>query len=248
MSDAVTTQHADEVKAFLRQASERAAHWLDDLEHPPTKETVRRMVSQYYFVNRAFVLGIIRYAGRLARILLDENQEMQRLMTESELENVLATVTKIGADECQAGGVYAGRNMHHNLLLRMGPKVGLNPEDALTTDTAQLVILIDWAFLSADPFQGLALVSAVEAIALPMVKALREYFGSYVPEDGSEPFDTRELEHLDLHIELEVHHAAESSEIYEHIALTPEDVMTLAVATNNLESLFGDFWRQFATK
>ena len=242
----LAVDRVETMKETLRQGARNAEGWLDHLQGPPTREVIREMISQYYFINRAFVLGIIVYASRIAAAL--SSGKLKGTEAE-EFEDILATVTKIAADECQASDGYSGKNMHHNLLLRMAPKVGLDPAEVpkmgRTEETRLLEELINFRFQDPRLFQGLALVSAVESIALPMIKLLRDYFGRYVPEDGSEPFTAHELEHLDLHIELEVHHAAESSEIYEKVTLDEDKVRILSDTSVDLDVFFGGFWKQF---
>ena len=133
----------------------------------------------------------------------------------------------------------------------MAPKAGLEildvPKIRQSERTGSLVGFIGSTFRDDDLFLGLALVSAVEGVALPIVKSLRALFGEYVPPNGEGPFTSDEIEHLDLHIALEVEHAAESSDIYERVTLSSSSMKKLTSTAATLYQRFGSFWEQFHT-
>ncbi|NOT07859.1 MAG: hypothetical protein HOP28_06600 [Gemmatimonadales bacterium] len=237
---------------ILRDAAHQVGAWLAPLRvSPTTSSTVKAVLAQYYFFNRAFVYGIIRYSGRLSEALQQGGAALSG-MTQPEVEDILATVAKIAADECQAGGVHAGRHLHHNLLLRMGPKVGLSLAELQsgdvhqTPETALLVDTVERHFNDRNLLVGLATVSVVEGIALPMVTYLREILGGFKPAEAP-PYSAHELEHLDMHIDLEVHHAADSRAVYEQVSLNRDAFDELIETVQTTLNAFTTFWGQFPT-
>lgn len=248
--DPQSPNHLAEIGKILQTAKDRAATWLDPGVTPPTAERMKDVLAQFYFINRAFVLGVIQYSGRVAAAVT-ANGGHGTGMERSELEEVLALVVKISADECQAQGIHARRHLHHNLLMRMGPKAGVNTADLesgkilRTSATGNLESLLYNQFRDEDLLVGLSSVAAVEALALPMLTSLRHFVGEFVPPGGQPGFDPYELEHLDLHLELEIAHADESSSLFDVVVLDAARLQVLDRVAQRTVNGFSAFWQQF---
>ncbi len=236
----------------LQAAGTSARFWLTPLlNHSASASSAARVVEQFYFVNRAFVLGLPFYLRTLAKELnrpWDTSQSADR----EELEEVFAAVAKILADESQAGGVHGGRFLHHNLLLRLAEPFGADAEGLRTgrvTPTAATTRVVHQIHSSlTDPchIAGVAAIAAVERIALPMILSMKDFFVSAAPASGQSPPSAHQLEHLDLHIALEVDHANETQSLVSMVRFNGDLEAVARSHAHGVVQSFHDFWLQFS--
>lgn len=245
-----TVVYAKRIKSALATAAYMATQWLNNLAHPAERETLKAILEQYYWVQRYLLLGIIRYDGRLADLILDNRYNVG--LGPSDLEGVLGMTMRVTADEQAASSGYVGKDAYPNHLLRMGKKVGMQTDLAslsqpkLSSPTMELMSFIERALENEDAREGLALVSAIEAMLPPVMISLRDYALSYVDEEGH-AFTQEEMAYLDLHFDYDGQRAAYSEGVYEVIRTNDQLVKLVEVTAHDLEPLFAAFWKQFET-